>query len=518
LFLNFIFRMMVPSRTLTTVVVLLGLTYSSPTKAQSPAIVADGTAIVIQAPNGNIEFQTAACTSDASDSSICGMVNTISAMANTQQANSDLISLHGKEIASVTEAVNTLVGQDLSTQVEDLKNQLQNEQVQTGQQIADLTLRVNNLTAAVSKIYNCSAQGLLHGDEGCISPVPMCSAPPTVANSKVIIGLQSSGFYPYNTAVRYKCNKGYSMLSPESPLGVGTTALSTCNDHVWSTVPECVQPAGKSCKDVLSKNSSALSGPTLLYSPPYTFVGFCDMVTPSIDGKTKGFTLCSKYNANHPNGPRWLNQGFGRDNVNLKDMGSLDAFSGKATKWSSIDCRAIIRTGASYMMHASTNDPVALQTDMREQSGLKKWTLQFFTNIMSDVKADPTNLFDLTRDDKGNCTPNVMSTYNADGTKMIAYKGFKLQDRCMIGDGHHFCSYAREGSVLSNMRGSSRYIDKGVVNAACAGSQYDTVYWSWRDDKHFCDDRVVGTGCLYQNRGGIKVGLPQNTYNYLFVI
>ena len=46
------------------------------------------------------------------------------------------------------------------------------------------------------------------------------------------------------------------------------------------------------------------------------------------------------------------------------------------------------------------------------------WSLAQYTNILADTRADPTNLFDMARDDEGQCRAEVMTTFNADGSVM----------------------------------------------------------------------------------------------------
>ena len=178
---------------------------------------------------------------------------------------------------------------------------------------------------------------------------------------------------------------------------------------------------------------------------------YCDMTTPTTDGLS-GWTLCGKYDRDRA-GTRYLQQGFARGLNSAGDMADLSTFTDPSRRWSSIDCRQAIAAGADYMMHAGSDTPQA-------SNPFPDHTQIRFTNIMSDVRENSANLFDTSFDDRGTCRSRNMGgirTFNSswemlprDGRDDPATNGDppRLQGlgegSCMIGDGHHFCTYGRE--------------------------------------------------------------------------
>ena len=83
------------------------------------------------------------------------------------------------------------------------------------------------------------------------------------------------------------------------------------------------------------------------------------------------------------------------------------------------------------------------------------------------------------------------------------------------GDGHHFCTFEREGSRFSNGGGNGNN---------CGGSEGDSIYWAWDDDEHGCNNALrIGTGCARRHAGGPTYGfvdgaaLPTFRYNFMLV-
>jgi hypothetical protein len=292
-------------------------------------------------------------------------------------------------------------------------------------------------------------------------------------------------------------------------------------------------PAG-SCKavylDRLDRNTTVASGPQWIggvgrvNAPAQVW---CDMDTPTRDG-LRGWTLCGKYDRDREAGnSRWLQWGFARAASSVGDMATLSTFSGER-KWSSIDCRPVIAAGAAFFMHAGSDvpdsgNPFPDSTNVR------------FTNIMADVRESPENLFDTSFDDRGRCvarTSGGIITYNTTweilqrdgqgdpgvtGSPPPVLQGL-AQGACMVGDGHHFCTFEREGSRFSNAGAVSQ-------TSNCGGSEADSIYWAWDDDQHGCNNALrIGTGCARRHTGGPAYGfgpdgaaLPSFRYNFMLV-
>ena len=95
------------------------------------------------------------------------------------------------------------------------------------------------------------------------------------------------------------------------------------------------------------------------------------------------------------------------------------------------------------MMHMGSDVPVAdLSYGILTNNGTVR-----FTNILADVLANPTNLFDTNRQDIGVCASGVagVSTYDESWTRLTsdglgAYRGTLNGGGCQIGDGHMLCS------------------------------------------------------------------------------
>eukprot|EP00040_Diaphanoeca_grandis_P030406 m.179689 g.179689 ORF g.179689 m.179689 type:complete len:500 (-) comp31987_c0_seq2:258-1757(-) len=491
------------------IVLYVGVCFALGANAEGPAITAVGDSVSVLAPSGDVNFSTT-CDESVRSTSVCQLLRIINELTVNQTIANDRLAKQSEEIAELAGAVAKLQALNTDEKLQDVADDLEQHEADISVELGGLIQKFNNVSKAVANIYNCSKQGLLHGDEGCVSSVPICSQAPDHPNADAIFGVSDTHYYPVNSVLRYKCKTGYFMKNPRSSSGLSTSTTTQCIDQQWTRMTPCEAPLGKSCREVYTNNNSAPSGPTLLNPTPYTFVAYCDMVTPGVGG-VRGFTLCSKYYRDHPEGPRYLAQGFGRGNVNLNDMGTLSQFTGKQ-RWSSIDCRAIIRGGADYFMHAATNEPVTLESDMTSNS----WGNVLFTSLLAEVKQDPTNLFDLTKQDTGTCQAGVMSTFSTEGNRITSWKGFQMQDRCMVGDGHHFCDHGRDGAMFSNMRGNVKFGNRTDDNA-CYGSMSDTIFWAWIQDTHFCDVNVIGTGCKFKGRGNGPPGLSTLAYNYMLV-
>lgn len=135
------------------------------------------------------------------------------------------------------------------------------------------------------------------------------------------------------------------------------------------------------------------------------------------------------------------------------------------------------------MMHAGSDG----------QGGPTVWRLSGkvqFTNIMSDVRKNPKNLFDVNLDDKGTCVEGQDGGITTYSTDWSVYTGHReaycswtgggaackaKEGYCLYGDSHSLCSANRDGQRFSN---------NGTKG--CEGSGADTVYWAWSDDDHNC--------------------------------
>lgn len=265
--------------------------------------------------------------------------------------------------------------------------------------------------------------------------------------------------------------------------------------------------AGLSCKQIYEVNTAtgavSASG-TFWIKPPGATSAlqvFCDMTTKAKDGGS-GWTLCGKYDRDREEGSQWLGQGFARKLAGAAAMRTVADFSDVGPfRWGSIDCRPLISTqssGATFMMHAAADVPGSPAVWHKE--GMVQ-----FTNIMSDVRENSTNLFDINLDDKGTCVSRDSGgilTYSSNwslytANRLCPWGWVNTCDvgGCLSGDAHHFCSSGRDGQRFSNGGGAN-----------CEGSGADTIYWAWTSDSHNCGHHnsqndefaalsVIGTGC-----------------------
>jgi len=328
------------------------------------------------------------------------------------------------------------------------------------------------------------------------------------------------------STAEFSCKAGYKLKGPKiaTCLSTGKFSATPKCDSLGPLGSEAENPAS-SCRaiwEARSKTETLKSGGywlTVSSSKVY-----CDMRTKTDTGKS-GWTLCGKYDDARA-GPRYLSQGFGRAAVSVSDMGDLSTFTARQQKWSSVDCRDVIKGQGLYMMHASTNAPKpdVVFDQLR------------FTNIFQETATDPTNLFDISHQDKGTCltgtknapvktwnlaweplTSNVSSTLAQPNDKWPEIQVYPNSGECLVGDGHHFCSFDRAGTRYSNLGLGTL----GVGKAGCSGSGGDSVYWAWMSDDHACASGakyLIGTGCdRISKTVPPAIGTPGRRYNYLFM-
>lgn len=377
---------------------------------------------------------------------------------------------------------------------------------------ADISTTTSSLESTISSLQSTIDQDLSLMRQQMVTPTcPILTAPANGTMTmppELLPGVQ----------ITFSCD-GTTMLS-------GDSTLYCLSNGSWSgTVPVCGQlPAlgsqsrpGLSCKDIyLDRITNSGAPPSGAYylqlrsgvaGSRNPIQVYCDMDTPSRDGAS-GWTICGKYDRDKADAPdRYLSYGFGRIPTAVSDMSDLATFTNPSQKWSSNDCRDIIRNGATYMMHAGTNNPS--QALPFNDSDLQVR----FTNILSDVREDPTNLFDTLIEDTGVCrsrATGAIRTFNSQWVELTTDGNGTLDalrgGTCLVGNGHHFCSFRREGSRLSN-----------AGTNACRGSEGDSVYWAWDADEHGCNAFLrIGTGCDTNNDLGTP-GIPSFRYNYLLL-
>lgn len=364
----------------------------------------------------------------------------------------------------------------------------------TQSRIVDATDSIRSEIGTVNATIESLRSSLL--DALANQEAPTCSSPRAPANGQVSIPPE---FIP-GTVARASCNENYRLVgnSDITCLQNGNLhgAFGTCQKIYYGSAERPAPNCRAVYDDYLADNNegSLTDGPQVLAIGQFVGPVFCDFTRRTSDN-ARGWTLCGKYNRDHPAASRWLTQGFGRGFRQAWDMANKYDFSG-AEKWSSLDCRPLFKNYTRYFMHYAE--------DTDGDNGTR------YTNIMNDTLADPTNFFDYDRDDIGTCrSRNTVGiiTYDAnfraitrDGPNSLSSGG------CLYGDGHSFCTKNRLGARFSN-----------AGTGTCTGSEADTIYWTWYGDDHGCavgpaadGIKVIGTGCASN-------GLPTYRYNMLFI-
>lgn len=319
------------------------------------------------------------------------------------------------------------------------------------------------------------------------------------------------------TLAKYSCDDFYYLNGSD---------VSTClSSGTWSgTAPTCKhvnegsqQNPGQSCKAIYwalsqQQGGSQIEDGTYWIKPTDTdrpFQVFCDMTTKTKEGYS-GWTLCGKYDRER-RGSKYLAQGFGRAPSGAGSMSSLYDFTDAAAgqRWASIDCRNILQSaggygngfgkGSGWAIEASKGkvDPGAFWFMHAASNGVGAgYEVAQFTNVMDDVRKDATKFFDTASDDTGICVSNDVgttetggiTTYSSDWTVYTDNRDLNKKDHdvqsCLYGDGHHFCSFGRDGMQFNNAQGYKEDPDTvgiGKNNSACTGSLRDTIFWGWNE-------------------------------------
>ena len=282
-----------------------------------------------------------------------------------------------------------------------------------------------------------------------------------------------------------------------------TKVGSTLAHDVPSRVTGEVIKIPTNCQDIKGD-----SGPYLIdpdgSGPVQPVETYCDMTTEG-----GGWTLCGKYdrdNSEVSNVDRTtLDIGWGRSFINEQNMNSIPAFTGKSA---SIDCRALINNGAEYILNAGSDD------------GEPSWDLVSILNIVPEIQADPTNLWDAQYDDPADgswtCDPTKRIDTFDESLKPVSNQfGCGVSNRYYVQDDNNafFATRDRPGASFSNMAGGAD---------SCTGTGSDTVHWCWPDGQdgsgcnYGCCTINIGTGC-HSNIQDYPTYQPTHRYNLMFM-
>eukprot|EP00039_Didymoeca_costata_P001174 m.50357 g.50357 ORF g.50357 m.50357 type:complete len:475 (-) comp10665_c1_seq1:134-1558(-) len=457
--------------------------------SQSATIVEENGNVIIELIEGSKAFlRTVDATGTPTDVPIATMddLKTLTEAMNTQ-------------IANVRKDMATTADLDaVSTRVDKVVNDLSSKAT---------TLDVDTLKDTIGGVLS----DIIDIDKQLDNTVKHCPSLSTPSNG--ILTVDPDANIPGSRAT-YSCKPKYRLS--------GDVVRVCLPDQTWSNSEPTCEPAPlpgvkavdaePSCRLLYERymeyGLDAPSSGTFYINPRgySAFQVYCDMDTPADPtGKVRGWTLCGKYDF-ALEGDKFLKNGFLRSMVVPEAMKNRGSFVGSTDKrWASIDCRTIIDggrgnyAGADFMMHAGANATTAAISGKPVYNGI------LFTNVLGDTKKDATNLFDVVKEDTGQCllrSQNAITTYSSTWIDLGNQGGWNgLSDgTCLVGDGHHFCSYDRDGSRFSNA---------GIPG--CSGSRYDSIYWAWDDDDHGCQGRpyTIGSGCQIHD--------PTFQFNYLFV-
>eukprot|EP00039_Didymoeca_costata_P014263 m.228413 g.228413 ORF g.228413 m.228413 type:complete len:497 (-) comp15978_c0_seq1:72-1562(-) len=438
----------------------------------------------------------------------------------------------GEDIPLATIEHLNLMMVDVNQQMMDLSDRLDNvtndvEQVKysmaTEDQLDDISSAVDELVLDVAKkaqqddlnVLDTAVKGVLADivdlEASLDSTVKHC--PELKPPQNMILQVDPEFNIPGSRAT-YQCKPKFRFAGDADKL----TPIRVCQaDQTWSgSAPSCepaplpgvkAADAEPSCRIIFNRymeygHDAPASGAYLIKPDGVSnaFLAYCDMDTRAslTDSNARGWTLCGKFDQSK-SGPRFLSTGFVRAMRGPEAMRDRKQFTGIANqRWVSIDCRRIIDGGkgkyqkSTHMMHAASNTNNAKVTKPTYNAVL-------FTNIMADTLKDATNLFDVSRDDKGTCVNRnngAITTYDSQWAPVANLRG----GECMLGDGHHFCSNKRLGQRFSN-----------AGDGTCEASGDDTIYWTWSNDDHGCNGQPfrIGTGC--------NIHSATHTMNYLYV-
>eukprot|EP00039_Didymoeca_costata_P025176 m.12579 g.12579 ORF g.12579 m.12579 type:complete len:608 (-) comp4673_c0_seq2:170-1993(-) len=215
------------------------------------------------------------------------------------------------------------------------------------------------------------------------------------------------------------------------------------------------------------------------------------------------FTMCGKFREGKEKG---LQFPWGRRFINVPGLENPFEFHSSADQGASLDCRELIKDGATHMLSAcymnGDNNPLMARV----------------TTIPKEVLADPTNLFDVTKD-----VLTIKKEQNIGKIHTWWYDEHRQEFRDTEGtdcEGQPKCANLGTYSGFDTDTGWTVFDREGALysnagNAAGTGTTDDTVFWGFRGMSKKGETERLWKYPEYGNQGnrgigGIVIGTSSN--------